>query len=142
MLRKRTKKFATWNVQGLRTKQGEVFQELQKMKIDICVLTETKKKGKGNEGIGEYIHLYSGVQKDARAKRGVSVAVHKSIKRYIKSWEEVDEQIITVEMNKNGHHIVVIGVYTLRGKLTTILTNIKDDKEIYIICLLYTSRCV
>ena len=69
----------------------------------------------------------------------------RQIKRYIKSWEEVDEQIITVELNKNDHHIVVIGVYapsddaniTIKdnfyGKLTTILTNIKDDKEVFIL---------
>ncbi|KAK4883377.1 hypothetical protein RN001_006696 [Aquatica leii] len=44
-------RLATWNVQGLRTKQNEVFNELEQNKIDLCVLTETKKKGKGNEQI-------------------------------------------------------------------------------------------
>ena len=35
---------ATWNVQGIRNKEQEVVKEIEKMKIDICVLTETKKK--------------------------------------------------------------------------------------------------
>lgn len=70
-------KLATWNVQGIRTKQQEVFSEINKMKIDICVLTETKKKGKGTETVEEYIHIFSGVSKKTRAKRGVSVAIHK-----------------------------------------------------------------
>lgn len=73
-----------------------------------CVFTETEKRGKGKESIGEYIHLNSGLKEDGRAKREVSVAVYKSIKGYIKSWEEVVEQTITVDINKKGHHIVVI----------------------------------
>ena len=138
-------KFATWNVQGLRTKQCEVFQELENMNIDICVLTETKKKGRGNETVGEYIHLYSGVPKDARAKRGVSIAVHKRNKKYIKSWEEIDEQIITMEMTRNGHQIVIVGLYAPNDdadamlkdgfyeRLTTVLAGIRDNKEIVIL---------
>ncbi|XP_044766969.1 craniofacial development protein 2-like [Coccinella septempunctata] len=145
MLRKRTMKLATWNIQGLRTKQGEVFQELEKMKVDICVLTETKRKGVGSETIGEYIHFYSGVPKDARAKRGVSIAVHKRNREHIKSWEEIDEQIMTMEFNKNGHQIVIVGVYApsddagtlvkdeFYGKLTNVLTNIENTKEVIIL---------
>ncbi|KAK4887595.1 hypothetical protein RN001_003866 [Aquatica leii] len=60
-LRKRIMRLATWNIQGLRTKQAKVLKEPKEKNIDICVLTKTKKKGKGNEKIGEYIHFYSGV---------------------------------------------------------------------------------
>lgn len=145
MQRKRLMRLATWNIQGLRTKQSEVFHELNKMNIDICVLTETKKKGKGNENIGEYIHFYSGVRKDARAKRGVSIAVHKDMKRSIKSWEEIDEQIMTIEIVKDSRHIVIIGVYApsedalplikdqFYDKLIQVVSNIKKDKEIVIL---------
>lgn len=44
-----------WNGQGIRTKDTEVFQELVTHNMDITVLTETKKKGKGNEIRGKYI---------------------------------------------------------------------------------------
>lgn len=77
--------------------------------IDKCVLTETKKKG--NEIVGDYVHIYSAVQKDARAKRWVWEIVHKNLKKNIKCWEEVDEQIIKIEIEKNNHHIVIIRVY-------------------------------
>ena len=40
-----------WNIQYINTKQAEVFQKLEKMKICICALTETKKKGKGSETV-------------------------------------------------------------------------------------------
>lgn len=35
---------ATWNIQGVNTKGRDLFQEIDKMKLDVCVLTETKKK--------------------------------------------------------------------------------------------------
>ena len=36
--------------------------ELLKRKTDIVIITETKKKNKGSEDIGNYIMIYSGVQ--------------------------------------------------------------------------------
>lgn len=42
--RKRTMNMGTWNVQGINTKQAELIKEINKMDIDIIVLTETKKK--------------------------------------------------------------------------------------------------
>lgn len=138
-------RLATWNIQGLRTKQTEVFQELKRHKIDICILSETKKKGKGSEEIGDYIHLYSGVDKSARAKRGVSIAIHKRFRKDIKSWEEVDEQIITMDIYKNGETIVIIGAYApsddaddstkdaFYEKLKDILINTGHTKEVCIL---------
>lgn len=138
-------KLATWNVQGLRTKQEEVFLELQKMRIDVCVLTEVKRKGRGSEMVGDYVHIFSGVAKDDRARRGVAIAVHKNLKKNIRSWEEVDEQIIKLEMIKNGRHIVIIGVYApsedsdkitkdhFYNILSDTLSDIKDNKEIFIL---------
>lgn len=42
--RKRTLNLGTWNVQGINTKQAEVFTQLEKYGIDIGTLTEVKKK--------------------------------------------------------------------------------------------------
>ena len=47
--RKRTTIFGTWNVQGISRKVNEVASELKHLKVDIAILTETKKKGKGSE---------------------------------------------------------------------------------------------
>ena len=55
--------------------------------------------------------IYSGVPKSNRAKRGVAILVHKNIAKHIKSWQGIDEQIMTVEINRNGHDIVIVGVY-------------------------------
>lgn len=44
------------------------------------VLTETKKKGKGNKKLRDYLHFYSGVDKIPRAKRGASIVINKNTK--------------------------------------------------------------
>jgi exonuclease III len=38
-------KFGTWNVQGCRNKMEEIIREVSTMKMDVVVLTETKKEG-------------------------------------------------------------------------------------------------
>lgn len=63
-------KIATWNIQGLRTKQPEVYKELEKLKVNIYKLTETKKKGRGSEEMENYNLLFSGVSEDSKAKKG------------------------------------------------------------------------
>lgn len=75
--RKRTTNFGTWNTQGISGKTNEIAVDLEKHNIGIVNLTETKKKGQATEKVGNYIHIFSGVPKHERAKRGVSVMVHR-----------------------------------------------------------------
>ena len=103
--------FGNWNVQSVNNKLNEVLRELERYKIDIAVLSETKKKGKGTEEKEKFLHFYSGVPKDARAKSGVSIVIRKSLKKCIKSWEQVNDRIIHMNLEIKGHEIVVVGVY-------------------------------
>jgi hypothetical protein len=41
----------------------EKIRKINIMKMDLVVLTETKKKGTGSETLGNYIQLFSGVKK-------------------------------------------------------------------------------
>jgi exonuclease III len=66
-----TLKFGTWNVQGCRNKMEEIIREINRMKMDVVVLTETEKKGTGNETLRNYMQLLNGVKKYEMAKRGV-----------------------------------------------------------------------
>ena len=75
--RKRLMNYGTWNVQGIRGKMEEITSELGKLKMDVIGLTETKRKGAGTEIVRGYVHLYSGVPKDRRAERGVSILINK-----------------------------------------------------------------
>jgi hypothetical protein len=81
------------------------------MKMDVVVLTETKKKGAGSETLGNYIHLYSRVKKYERAKRGVSVLINKKWKGFIKNWEFIDEKMLKLDMNIWRYKLTIIGIY-------------------------------
>jgi len=51
-------KFGAWNAQGCRNKMDEIIREINIMEMDVVVLTETKKKGTGNETLGNlYTHF-------------------------------------------------------------------------------------
>ena len=78
---KRTIRLGTLNVQRIRNKTGEIIKGLEESQ-DITILTETKKKGNGVEILGPYLHFYSGVPKEKRANRGVSILVKKRYKIY------------------------------------------------------------
>lgn len=102
---------ATWNIQGLNTKYNEVLKEVIQKDLDVIVLTETKRKGRGQEISGGYIHFWSGVEKSERAKGGVSIMIKKKWKSSIKQLEEVDERFIIMELMMYGKEIVLIGTY-------------------------------
>jgi len=51
----------------------EIIREINIIKVDVAVLTETKKKRTGSKTLGNYIHHFSGIKKYERAKRGVSI---------------------------------------------------------------------
>jgi len=129
----------------MNTKREQIFKELEEHDLDIVALTETKKKGKGNELQGNYLHFYSGVDKAHRAKAGVSLAIHKKFKKHIKNWEEVNERILKLEMEMWGYSIVFLAVYAptddssneikdeFYADLTMLLANINNRKEIVLL---------
>lgn len=135
----------TWNVQGINMKRIEVFEEIKKMKVGIAVLSETKKKGQGVEEINDYIHIYSGVNKEFRAKKGISIAVLKKYKNNIKSWSCVSENLLTVDFKIKGIEMVVVGVYAPNdnapelekdkffNQLTTVLDGIPNRKDVFLL---------
>ncbi|KAJ4426091.1 hypothetical protein ANN_26900 [Periplaneta americana] len=110
-LRKRTLACGTWNVQGISGKLVEVVKEIDSLEMDIVILNETKKKGKGQELIGNYIHFWSGVPKSERAKSGVAVLIKKKWKSGIIDWKEISDRIIHITIRIYESMVDVIGVY-------------------------------
>jgi hypothetical protein len=86
---------------------------LEELKQGITILTETKKKGNGVEILESYLHFCSGVPKEERAKRGVSVLVKKRYKRYITNWEAINENMIKLHMNLFGEKLCILGIYAI-----------------------------
>ena len=89
----------------------EIIREISTVKMDVVILTETKKKVAGSELLGNYIHLFSGVKKYERAKREVSVLLNKNRKGSIWNWESIDERILKLDMNIWGYKLLIIGIY-------------------------------
>lgn len=114
----------TWNVQGIARKTNEIISELKELKVDIAVLTETKKKGQGSENPGHYDHFFSGIAKDKRAQQGVSIFIRKGIRNCITSWEAINERLIKMNFSFNGQKVTIIGVYAVNDDA---LVNKKDE---------------
>ncbi|XP_030758033.1 craniofacial development protein 2-like [Sitophilus oryzae] len=108
-------------------------------------LTETKKKGKGTEEKDGYVHIYSGVPKEERARGGVSLAIRKKYKKFIKSWDQINLRLLQVDVDVRNHSLVVIAAYaptddapaaekdTFFFDLTTALEKIGSRKEVILI---------
>jgi hypothetical protein len=93
----------------LSNKTDTVPLEVEKYNLDIIALSETKKKGCGDEVLGNYLHLWSGVEKGSIARAGVSILIHTKWKSKIRNWRFMGERILLVELVTYGR--VVIGAY-------------------------------
>jgi exonuclease III len=91
-----------WNVQCLSNKTDTIRLEVNKYNLDIIALSETKKKGCGEEVLGNYLHLWSGVDKGSRVIAGVSILMHRRRKSKIRNWRFMDERILLVELVTYG----------------------------------------
>ena len=132
------------NVQGMRNETGDIIKDLEELKQDITILTETKKKGNWVEMLGPYLHFYSGVPKEKRAKREVSILVKKRYNRYITTWEAINENMIEIHMKLLGKKLRILGIYAIRddenilrkedflGKLNEVIAEIGNSREILI----------
>jgi endonuclease/exonuclease/phosphatase family metal-dependent hydrolase len=106
-----TLKLATWNVRGLATKEMELNNELKEQKINIAVITETKKKLKGTKDMGDYTMIYCGVDQKVRASAGVAILCDRKWKTKIKSYNYINERIVVAKFKVDRGDLVVIGVY-------------------------------
>jgi hypothetical protein len=61
--------------------------------------------------LGNFIHLFSGVKKYERTKRGVQILINKKWRNSVKIWGFIDEKILRLNMNVWGYILTFIGVY-------------------------------
>ncbi|XP_043499919.1 uncharacterized protein LOC122522697 [Polistes fuscatus] len=87
------------------------FAELENQKIDIAALQETKKKNKGQRIYGEYIVIYSGVEKSERAKEGVAIALHKRYINQIERCKHISSRIVLLELLTDLSPLNILSIY-------------------------------
>jgi exonuclease III len=75
---------ATWNVRGMIRKVNELNRSLQSRRIDIAVISETKKKERLSRELENYIVIYSGIPREQSAPAGVVILVGKGWKSRIR----------------------------------------------------------
>jgi len=83
---------------------GGLQTELLKRKIDIAIITETKKKSKGSEDLGNYVMIYCVVPANQWASSGVAIAIRKDWKHKIQDYTWISDRIIATRikvMNMN-----------------------------------------
>ena len=95
----------------------ELQTELLKRKIDIAVITETKKKNKGSEDIGNYIMIYCGVPANQWASSGVAIAIRKNWKLNIQDYTWISGRIIETRIKVLNRNFTIVGIYApVEGK--------------------------
>lgn len=104
-------RFATWNIKSFNNKDQETLKELKHNNIDICALQETKKKGKGQVQYNDYLVIYSGVEKQTRAKEGVAIAVSVKYQNNIKECTYVSSRILVIKMEAKGKTLNILSIY-------------------------------
>jgi hypothetical protein len=103
--------FGCWNIQRLTNKLQEIPFELQNFNIEMAVLSEIHKKGKGDEYLEDIIHFWSVVNKRNRANEGVSILINKKYKNYVTNWNFINERITMVELNIYGRRMSIVRAY-------------------------------
>lgn len=83
---------------------------MKEHKIDICALSETKRKGQGTSKYGEYILVHSGKAKQERAQAGVGLLLHEKYQNNIEDIKYVNERILktTLKINNTVTHLLSI----------------------------------
>lgn len=114
---------ATWNVTSWNRKDHEILLELANHKIDICCLSETKKRGKGSTVYSNYILFYSGKENHERAQSGVAILIHKKFEELIDNVQYINDAIMQVTLNTERGTLNILSVYAPDINKT------KEDRE-------------
>jgi len=105
------------NVRGIAGKTEEIQTELLKRKIDIAIITETKKKNKESEDVGNYVMSYCGVPANQWASSGVAIAIRKDWKHQIQDYNRISDGIIVTIIKVLNRNFTVVGIYApVEGK--------------------------
>lgn len=103
-------RIACWNITSWNNKDIEVITELDQHKIDICALSETKKKGKGTHTYENYILIYSGRNKEDRGQSGVGLLIHKKFETHITDIKYISDRLLrtTLKFDEEVMHIIPV----------------------------------
>jgi hypothetical protein len=84
---------------------------LNKIHIQISVITESKNKLQGTKETEHYTVTYSGVERHTRGQLGVMLLVHKLISNKIDHYKFWNGRVIETRLKTQRGQLTILGVY-------------------------------
>ena len=81
-------------------KKGEIGKMFLRRRFDVCALSKTKLKGKGEVMLGDVVGRVSGVA-EGRARKGVALLLSGWLRRCVVEWKEVSSRLMWVRDRKS-----------------------------------------
>ena len=78
-------------------KKGKIGKMFLRQRFDVCALSKTKLKGKGEVMFGEVVGRVSGVA-GGRAREGVALLLSGRLMRCVVEWKEVSSRLMWVRV--------------------------------------------
>lgn len=104
-------RIGSWNITSWNSRDQEIIMELNKHKIEICALSELKKRGRGNTRYQNYILFYSGKEKNQRAQAGVGILLHDKFENNIEEVHYVNSNIMYISLKTKTERTYFISVH-------------------------------
>jgi hypothetical protein len=76
---------------------GGITNRTAETEIDIAIITETKKKNKGSEDIGNHVMIYCGERANKWASSGVAIGVREDWKPKKKDYTWISDRMSNLQ---------------------------------------------
>ncbi|KAI5639977.1 reverse transcriptase (RNA-dependent DNA polymerase) domain-containing protein [Phthorimaea operculella] len=96
---------------GMEDKIDEVCQMMDKRRIDVLCVNETKRKGCDTTKHGPYVAYWSGVPSTDRGCKGVGVILSERMAECVTEFECVSPRLLWIRLKVGITRIFVLGVY-------------------------------
>ncbi|KAI4492186.1 hypothetical protein M0802_009992 [Mischocyttarus mexicanus] len=104
---------ACWNIRSWSKRDQEVILEINNHQIDICSLSETRRKGKGTTKYNNYLLVYSGKENSSKmSNSGVGIVIHERFEPQITEVKYINDRILIVTLKMESKKLHIIAVYT------------------------------
>ncbi|XP_014487631.1 PREDICTED: craniofacial development protein 2-like [Dinoponera quadriceps] len=124
---KRYMRIGTWNVTLLTGKGVEIAEEMEKYKLAILGVSETKRKGSGQINLDKrHVMRYSGVSRNVRAKEGVAIIMSEAVENKVTGWEPISSRLISVDVELE-ESITLVQVYAPNSDMEEV-----DKEQFYV----------
>lgn len=104
-------RIGTWNVRTLLKvgRMHEVAREMQRYKVDVAAIQETRWKDEGQIDKGEYLILYSGEKKQGR--NGVAFVVMGKYRNNVIDFKPIDGRLAYLRLKMKPYNLSIISAY-------------------------------